>query len=304
MICPNFLRVGRINDRSLDGPIKLPNGPGEMMEKVEKAYVAFFKIWNEVMVPKLMKLNKWFDNKGMLNVGDVVYFQKVEDDLSSNWILGLVEDVVKSKDDIVRKVVIKYQNENENVSRTTERAARKIIKLFHIDDTNWMDDMKEVETLKAVLEADDDKEREARTVKYVMNPVPEGGLRYRLTAVGEYREVQSLKRLQDVKRNTKAKVMRMKFIRPCLNCCCFGHCSLDCNSNDDLPEGRNVTTQLIANAVRSLPSQWLDRSWLSSEQYEEEIMSLSTLDKNLVELISSVNTDLSGVDAATLGINL
>ena len=50
--------------------------------------------------------------------------------------------------------------------------------------------------------------------------------------------------------------------------------------------------------------QWLDRSWLSSEQYEEEIMSLSTLDKNLVELISSVNTDLSGVDAATLGINL
>ena len=46
MICPNFLRVGRINDRSLDGPIRLPNGPGEMMEKVEKAYVAFFKIWN------------------------------------------------------------------------------------------------------------------------------------------------------------------------------------------------------------------------------------------------------------------
>ena len=77
MICPNFLRVGRINNRSLDGPITLPSGPGEMMEKVEKAYVAFFKIWNEVMVPKLMKLNKWFESKGMLAVGDVVYFQKV-----------------------------------------------------------------------------------------------------------------------------------------------------------------------------------------------------------------------------------
>ena len=62
--------------------------------------------------------------------------------------------------------------------------------------------------------------------------------------------------------------------------------------------------QLNADAARSLPSRWLDRSWLSSEQYEEEIMSLSTLDKNVVELISSVNTDLSGVDAATLGINL
>ena len=83
--------------------------------------------------------------------------------------------------------------------------------------TNWMDDMKEVETLKAVLEADDDKEREARTEKYVINPVPEEGLRYRRTAVGEYREVEAL-RLQDVKRNTKAKVMRMKIIRPCHNC--------------------------------------------------------------------------------------
>ena len=70
---PNFLRVGRINDRSLDGPITLPSGPGEMMEKVEKAYVAFFRIWNEVMVPKLMKLNKWFDSKGMLAVGDCVF---------------------------------------------------------------------------------------------------------------------------------------------------------------------------------------------------------------------------------------
>ena len=113
-----------------------------------------------------------------------------------------------------------------------------------------------------------------------------------------------MKRLQDVKRNTKAKVMRMKFIRPCQSCCCFGHCSIHCSSNDDLPQGRKFIAQLNADAVPSLPSLWLDRSWLSSEQYEEEIMSLSTLDKNLVELISSVNTDLSGVDAATLGINL
>ena len=46
----------------------------------------------------------------MLNVGDIVYFQKVEDDLSSNWMLGIVEDVVKSRDDVFRKVIIKYQN--------------------------------------------------------------------------------------------------------------------------------------------------------------------------------------------------
>ena len=273
------------------------------MDKVEKTYVAFFRVWNEVMVPKLMKLNKWFNNKGMLSVDDVVYFQKSEDDLSSNWILGIVEDVIKSKDDVVRKVVIKYQNANENVSRTTERAARKIIKLFHIDDTTWRDDMEEVTKLKDALEASDDEESGSRTVKYVMNPVPEGkGLRFRLTAVGGYNDVIQLKRLQDVKRNAKAKVIRMKFIKPCLNCCCFGHCSVDCQSGDDLPDGRCITPKLSTDAARSLPARWLDRSWLSLEQYEEEIMSLSKMDKNLVELISSVNIDLS--DVATLGINL
>ena len=49
-----------------------------------------------------------------------------------------------------------------------------------------------------------------------MNPVPEGKrLRYRLTAVGGYRDVVELKRLQDVKVNAKAKVARMRFIKPC-----------------------------------------------------------------------------------------
>ena len=80
----------------------------------------------------------------------------------------------------------------------------------HLLQENWMDDMKEVESLKAALEADDNEDRESRNVKYVMNPVPEGKrLRYRLTAVGGYRDVVELKRLQDVKVNAKAKVARM-----------------------------------------------------------------------------------------------
>ena len=48
--------------------------------------------------------------------------------------------------------------------------------------------------LKDALEASDDEESGSRTVKYVMNPVPEGkGLRFRLTAVGGYNDVIQLK---------------------------------------------------------------------------------------------------------------
>ena len=179
----------------------------------------------------------------------------------------------------------------------------KSLNFFYIDDTTWQDDMKEVERLKEALEASDDEEREGRNVQYVMRSVPGGkGLRYRLTAVGEYRDVVPLKRLQDVKRNAKAKVLRMKFIRPCLNCCCFAHCSLDCQNEPSSSE--SILSKFHSNAVEVLPTGWLDRSWISPEQYEEEIMSLTTLDKSLVELITAVNMDLSNVDASTLGINL
>ena len=91
---------------------------------------------------------------------------------------------------------------------------------------------------------------------------------------------------------------------PCQNCCCFGHCTLDCQSIQGHNEGKSILTKFQSDALCSIPSRWLDRSWLSPEQFEEEIMSYSTLDKNLVELISSVNIDLSGVDGVTLGINL
>ena len=41
LIFPNMLRVGRNNSRALDGPVKMPNGPGELMKKVETAYKMF-----------------------------------------------------------------------------------------------------------------------------------------------------------------------------------------------------------------------------------------------------------------------
>ena len=111
------------------------------------------------MVPKLMTQKIWFEDKGTLQVGDIVFFQKEEKELNSKWLIGIVEEVVKgSKDDVVREVNIRYQNANEDVPRFTNRAARTVKKLFHIDDTTWQDDMSEVEKLKQALEADDDNE--------------------------------------------------------------------------------------------------------------------------------------------------
>ena len=107
-----------------------------------------------------MKLNKWFDDKYQLQVGDIVYFRKEESELSSRYTVGKVVEVVRSsKDGLVRRVSVQYQNASENKPRTTDRAARTLIKLFNIDDTFWNDDMAEVEKLVNKLQEEEGNNR-------------------------------------------------------------------------------------------------------------------------------------------------
>ena len=72
LIFPNMLKIGRLNTRALNGPVRLPKGPGELMKRIEKGYSAFFKIWNTSLIPKLMKMSKWHDTKDQLKVGDII----------------------------------------------------------------------------------------------------------------------------------------------------------------------------------------------------------------------------------------
>ena len=48
ILTPNMMRIGRLNSRSLDGPVRFPRGPKEIMSKVESLYEAFFKVWNDM----------------------------------------------------------------------------------------------------------------------------------------------------------------------------------------------------------------------------------------------------------------
>merc|ERR1711867_78999 len=103
----------RNNSRALGGPVRMPDGPGELMKKVEDTYKVFYELWNVTMVPRLMRMHKWFDGKAQIKVGDIVYFRKVESELSSKWTVGKVTDVVRGKDEIVRRATVQYQNSNE-----------------------------------------------------------------------------------------------------------------------------------------------------------------------------------------------
>ena len=153
LITPNMLRMGRINTRALSGPLRLPHGASEMVERVMKAYEAWFKIWSDSYIPKLLFKPKWFQDDKDLKIGDLVYFQKSETELGGGtWNFGMISGLERGRDGLIRKAVVKYRNATESQDRETERSVRKLCKLWSEDDWNLQDDLAELaEKLKGII---------------------------------------------------------------------------------------------------------------------------------------------------------
>ena len=260
LIYPNLLRLGRNNQRSLDGTIKLPHHPGELLKKVEDGFAMFYELWNTSIVPKMMKCPKWFDSKSEIKVGDIVYFRKTEGELSSKWTVGLVIDVVHGKDGVVRRCTVQYQNATESKKRETDRAARSLIKLFHIDDTSWKQDLAKFDKMYQMVLSEDISIHADTS--------------HNVSQVGLKLEVWS--------RGKK---------KGCKMCCCSSHCSMETH-------GRNV--KIIAAPVQTITKRFefelLDRSWWSAEEtcdmLEDIDIASHTTPDTLTSLIVRTQLDL------------
>ena len=171
ILTPNMMRHGRINTRSLSGPLKLPNGASDMVERVEKSYKAWYKVWYDTFVPKLLFRPKWFKDECDLKVGDIVYFQKSESELSSPWTVGMIAELEMSRDNLIRKVVIKYRNASESKDRTTRRNVRTVCKIWSVDDFNLQDDLVELHSrLRDVLPNDVFNQHSQDITYYYLHP--------------------------------------------------------------------------------------------------------------------------------------
>ena len=64
----------------------------------------------------------------------------------------MISGLDRSKDNLIRKVNVKYRNANETQDRETERSVRKLCKLWSEDDWNLQDDLADLaERLKGVV---------------------------------------------------------------------------------------------------------------------------------------------------------
>ena len=142
LISPMMMKTGRINSRTLVGPMTLPSGPNAMIERVERAYRLWYRVYNDTLVPQYLmeQQPKWFDTSKDLVVGDVVFFRK-----------GTIFEIVKSSDKIIRRVTVKYTNPTEEAPRFTDRSVRSVVKLFSLEDGTWQDEMEKVKRMLAEL---------------------------------------------------------------------------------------------------------------------------------------------------------
>ena len=145
MLTPNMLRTGRINQRSLDGPVRIPENRKEILKKVDETYSAWFKIWLNTLVPKLMFAPKWFRTDKDLELGNLVYFQKDPDTtFDTKWVVGKVDEIERSRDGIIRMVTVKYFNGQDKTPQYTKRTVRKLVKLWSVDDISLAEDIAEM----------------------------------------------------------------------------------------------------------------------------------------------------------------
>ena len=189
-------------------------------------------------------------------------------------------DVTIGKDGAMRRVVVQFQNANENEPRFTDRAARSLVKLFNIQDTTWVDDMNTVEKVVNALKKND----EAESVHVS---------RVDLDVTGSKR---SLQRGEDVQHRAVAKILKKKMSKPCETCCCLSHCQITEHGAEAVPVVVNSYSYDKEQFFENMP----DRSWHGLEEYEEEMCSLANTDNTHMSLICPMILDLSDVIAEDL----
>ena len=109
-------------------------------------------MWADVYVPKLIFAPKWYKDDKDLKKGDLVYMKKSPDNkMDSAWVVGVVEQVIPSRDGKVRRVIVKYTNgsgspdyDYDVTPQFTNRAVRQLVKIFDIEEYMLQEDLAEL----------------------------------------------------------------------------------------------------------------------------------------------------------------
>ena len=144
LITPNQLRLGRNNDRSPAATMEVTGNPDRISKENRKIFNSWFETWLISHVPRLMNHPKWFSTDHDMKTCDVLLLLKQDGALSNSYQYGIVNEIIPSKDGVIRKVIVQYRNDQENVDRYTARSVRDLVLIHPTDELILMEELGKV----------------------------------------------------------------------------------------------------------------------------------------------------------------
>ena len=144
LITPNRLLLGRNNERSPVEPLSVSQNFEKILQNNLNVFnIIWFESWLTSYVPKLMEHPKWFKTDKDIVKGDVVLFIKHDGIIKSSYQYGIIEEVIPSRDEKIRKIKIKFKNHNEKLFRYSIRSVRDVVIIHKIDELSLSEELYE-----------------------------------------------------------------------------------------------------------------------------------------------------------------
>ena len=134
LLTPNRLLLARNNNRCPVGPLRVTEDVGQIVERNENVFTAWFRAWLISHVPNLMLQPKWFRSNKDPKIGDVILFLKSDKEFERIFQYGMIYDVKASRDGLIREVEVLYQNPTEKTKRFVSRGVREIVVIHHVEE--------------------------------------------------------------------------------------------------------------------------------------------------------------------------
>ena len=106
LITPNRLLLARNNNRCPVGKLSVTEDVGNIIQRNNDVFSAWFRAWLTSYVPTLMMQPKWFPSDRDLTKADVVLFLKSDKEFDKQYQFGMISDIKISRGLKIRQVEI------------------------------------------------------------------------------------------------------------------------------------------------------------------------------------------------------
>ena len=131
-LCPNDLLLGRTSRKLPYQELDYSTNINKRHHFVQQLADAFWRKWTVFYFPSLVIQPKWHHEKRDVLVGDIVVIQDSKLP-RGQWKLGSISEVTPGRDNKIRRVTVRYRNENSKSFTYVQRPVQRVVVIVPFD---------------------------------------------------------------------------------------------------------------------------------------------------------------------------